>query len=219
VIVALALLVPIMPFLGFGEALEARIAEWFDPPPAPSVVALTTFCVLVSDILLPVPSSLVSTLAGSQLGVLPATAVSWLGMTAGAILGFFLARVFGRGIAARLASNDDLARMDRVADHFGSWVVILTRPLPVLAEAAVLLLGTTEMAWSRFLPAMMLSNLGIAGVYSVLGSWAQSQHELPWALAASIALPVLAAGVARLFWRPNGDPVSQTPVDSSPLSS
>ena len=217
-IVALALLVPIVPFLGFGEALEARVSDWFDPPPTPMVVALATFSVLAADILLPVPSSLISTLAGSQLGFLPATAVSWLGMTAGAIVGFFLARRFGRAIATRLASSDDLARMDRVADHFGSWLVILTRALPVLAEAAVLLVGTTELAWARFLPAMMLSNLGIAAVYSALGHWARWQHELPLALAASIALPVLAAAIARVFWRPEPNRVSETPADPSPSS-
>ncbi len=211
-IVALALLVPIVPFLGFGEALEAKIAGWFDPPPPPMTVALATVTLLASDILLPVPSSLVSTLAGSQLGIVAGTAVSWLGMTAGAIGGFYLARRLGRVIATRLATADDLARMDRVAEHYGFWVVIFTRPLPVLAEAAVLLLGTTELAWTQFLPAMMLSNVGIALVYSALGQVAQSQGQLPLALGASIALPVLAATIARLLWR------TERPRDSNPIS-
>jgi uncharacterized membrane protein YdjX (TVP38/TMEM64 family) len=87
--------------------------------------------------------------------------------------------------------------MDAASRHYGAWVLVATRPLPVLAEAAVLFLGATHLSWRRFLPAVMLSNLGIAAVYSVLGHLARSQGELPLALAASIALPLLAATMAR----------------------
>jgi ABC-type proline/glycine betaine transport system permease subunit len=43
----------------------------------------------------------------------------------------------------------------------------------------------------------MLSNLGIAAVYSALGQFAQSQGELAMAIVASIALPLAAATMAR----------------------
>jgi membrane protein DedA with SNARE-associated domain len=198
-IVTLALLVPVVPFLGFGDRLDRTVMGWFDPPPAASVVAGLTVGVLAVDVLLPVPSSLVSTLAGAQLGVVAATAVSWVGMTVGAVVGFYLARRWGRPLAARFSGDDDLARMDHLTERYGAWVLILTRALPVLAEAAVLLVGATGLAWSRFLPAVMLSNLGIAAVYSTLGYWARSQQQLPLALAASIALPVAAATIARML--------------------
>jgi hypothetical protein len=44
---------------------------------------------------------------------------------------------------------------------------------------------------------MMLSNLGIALVYALLGHFARSQGALALALAASIALPLLAATMTR----------------------
>jgi uncharacterized membrane protein YdjX (TVP38/TMEM64 family) len=200
-IIALALLVPILPFLGFGGWFEAKIEGWLDPPPSRGAIALATVALLSSDILLPVPSSLVSTVAGSELGIVAATAASWLGMTAGAVLGFALAKTWGRAIAARLASTDDLDRMDQLGRHFGPSIVVMTRALPVLAEAAVLLAGVTQLSWRWFLPAVMLSNLGIAVVYSALGSMARTQGELPLALAASIALPILATTIARRFLR------------------
>jgi uncharacterized membrane protein YdjX (TVP38/TMEM64 family) len=196
-ILTLALAVPIVPFVVFGDTLDARIGEWLDPPPSSRVVAVATIGVLAVDILLPVPSSLVSTLAGSQLGIVGGTATSWLGMTLGAAAGFALARCWGRPLAARLSTGDDLERMDRLANRFGPWVLIVTRALPVLAEAAVLLLGASRLAWSQFLPAVMLSNLGIAAIYSVMGSWARSSEQLPLAMAASIAIPLLAASAAR----------------------
>ena len=92
--------------------------------------------------------------------------------------------------------------MDQLARQYGPRILIMTRALPVLAEASVLLLGTTRLAWRRFLPAVMLSNLGIAAVYAVLGQLAKTQGELPLALAASIALPLAATTLARRFLRP-----------------
>jgi uncharacterized membrane protein YdjX (TVP38/TMEM64 family) len=196
-IVGLALLVPIVPFLGFGPWLEARIESWLSPPPAPAVTAIATVAVLATDVLLPIPSSVVSTVAGTQLGIVLGTAVSWLGMTLGAAVGFVLARTCGRPLAERFASSEDLAQLDAVSERYGAWLLVATRALPILAEAAVLLLGATHLPWRRFWPAIALANLGIALVYSLLGHLAREQDALPLALAASIALPLLATTLAR----------------------
>jgi uncharacterized membrane protein YdjX (TVP38/TMEM64 family) len=198
-IVVVALLVPILPFFAFGESLEAMVADWLDPPPSKPIVALLTVTVLAVDVFLPVPSSVVSTFAGSQLGAVAATAASWLGMTLGAVLAFGLARSFGRPLAVRLSSREDIERMDGLGAQWGTWLLIVTRALPILAEAAVLLLGTTTLGWRPFLLAVSASNLGIAMVYSALGQVAGSYGELPLALAASIAIPLVATIVARLL--------------------
>lgn len=196
-LVFFALLIPVLPFLAIGPWLEANIAAWLDPPPPPLTIAAGTFAILSTDVLLPVPSSLVSTVAGAQLGILPATIASWLGLSIGAILGFWLAKTCGRPLAERFAGADDLARIDLLSGQYGAWILVATRALPVLAEAAVLFLGATQLSWRRFLPPVLLSNLGIAAVYSALGHLARTQGELPLALAASIAVPLLASTIVR----------------------
>lgn len=196
-IVVLALLVPVVPFLVFGDRLEGQIEAWLSPPPPAWQLALLTVGVLSTDILLPVPSSVVSTLAGAQLGIVPATAASWLGMTISAALGFALARWWGRPLALRFSSADDMDQLGRFGDRLGRATIVATRALPVLAEAAVFVVGLSGLGWRRFLPVAMLSNLGIALVYSVLGYLADSQGELPLALAASIALPLVATTMTR----------------------
>jgi uncharacterized membrane protein YdjX (TVP38/TMEM64 family) len=143
----------------------------------------------------------VSTFAGSQLGVVAATVASWLGMTVGAVVAFWLARSFGRPLAVRLSASEDIDEVDRLARRFGVWVLIVSRPLPIVAEAAVLFLGTTSMRWRAFLPPVVLSNLGIALVYSIVGRIAQSYGALPLALGASVALPLAATGMARWLVR------------------
>lgn len=196
-LVMLALLVPIVPFLAFGPWLEGRVETWLDEHPAPSLVAAGTIALLSTDVLLPIPSSVVSTMAGAELGLVGGAAASWLGMTLGAIFGFALARGLGRPLAERLASDQDLARMDDMARSGGPWMLYVTRPLPVLAEASVLLLGASRLGWRPFLQAVTLSNLGIALVYAALGHWARGSGALVWAILASIALPLAATAVAR----------------------
>lgn len=195
-LIAAVLAVPIVPFLFFGEALEGRITGWLDSELSPRTVAIAVVGLLSSDILLPVPSSVVGTLAGRVLGFWGGTGASWCGMTVGAVIAFWLVRVFGRPVARWLSSDEELARTDALATRWGTLVLVLARPIPVLAEASVLLMGTTRLAWWQFLIAVGLSNFGIAAAYAALGDGVQ----LPIAIAASIALPLLAATLARWLW-------------------
>jgi uncharacterized membrane protein YdjX (TVP38/TMEM64 family) len=196
-LVSLALAAPVLPFFFLGDDLTAKVNAWLDPQLPPLSVALLVAGVLATDMLLPIPSSVVSTFGGAQLGILVGTIVSWLGMTAGAMAGFWLARIFGRPLAVRLSGETDLARMSALADRHGPWMLVMTRAVPVLAEASVLYMGATGLSWRRFLAPVALANLGIAVAYSACGHFASQWDALPLALAASIALPVLAATMAR----------------------
>ncbi|MBL7043254.1 MAG: DedA family protein, partial [Pirellulaceae bacterium] len=80
-LIAAVLAIPIVPFLVFGEKLEARITSWLSAELSPGTVAIAVIGVLASDILLPVPSSVVSTIAGRVLGFWGGAGASWCGMT------------------------------------------------------------------------------------------------------------------------------------------
>ncbi len=203
-LVTLVLLVPIVPFVIAGDRIEAWTLAWLESRPEPWLLTVATAAILASDIFLPVPSSLVSTLAGAQLGILPATLASWVGLTAGGAIGFALARRCGRPLVRRFSSAGDVAAINAAGLRLGIWLLAATRPLPVLAEATVLLLGTTEMPWRVFLPALALSNLGLAAAYSILGSLAWDHGAMPLALAASVAVPLLATAAARWHWTRRG---------------
>ncbi len=195
-LVAVVLLIPILPFAGFGPWLEEAIQRQLHVYLSPLVIAAAVIGLLATDVFLPIPSSVVSAVAGNALGIVAGTALSWLGMTLGAVFGFALARAFGRPLALRFAGHEDINRIDLASDRFGPLVLVLARPVPVLAEASVLFLGTSRLGWRPFLVTVALSNLGIAAVYAALGGWVQ----LPLALAASIALPLAAAAAAKCLW-------------------
>jgi membrane protein DedA with SNARE-associated domain len=82
--------------------------------------------------------------------------------------------------------------MDAMADRYGVVILVLARPVPVFAEASVLLMGTMRIGWWRFLVPVGLSSPGIAAVYAALGD----RVQLPLALVASIAVPLVATLMA-----------------------
>lgn len=204
-IVALVLLVPILPFVLLGEGFEERLQTWLSAKTHAREIVMGVVGLLAADMVLPVPSSVVSTLAGARLGVGAATAASWLGMTIGSICGFALARWWGEPLARRLSGDEDMDRLEHVTGRFGAFALAMTRPVPILAEATVFLLGATGLPWKKFLPIACLSNLAIAFVYALLGWLSFERGQLAIALAASIGLPVIATLVARR-WLPAGEP-------------
>jgi len=206
-LIAAVLAVPIIPFVIFGAPLENRISAWVEADHSPLALGAMVVAVLAVDVVLPVPSSLVSTLAGARLGILPATACSWLGMTLGAALAFAVARRWGRPAAERLSSPEWLARISKPADQYGSWLLIVTRGLPIVAEATVLGLGLMGLTWTRFLLATSLSNLGIAAAYAIFGRYARAANALPAALVASVLVPLVATWLFRQqLFRANSAP-------------
>lgn len=196
-LLALILLVPVIPFLAFGSSLEEWLARWEATEKSGAITAAVVVGVLATDIFLPVPSSVISTLGGVRLGWAGGTLASWLGMMAGSCLGFWIARRWGRPVAQRFAQTDDLEQICAAQDRFGPFLLVLLRGVPVLAEASVLLAGASDMAWRRFLPPVVLSNLGIALAYSAFGDIAGRHQWLPMAFAVAIALPVLLAAAAQ----------------------
>ena len=87
--------------------------------------------------------------------------------------------------------------MQHVSHFYGPFVLVLTRAVPVFAEASILMVGIHRLSWRRFLPAVLLSNLGIALAYAAFGDYAEQHKWLPLALAVSIAIPVLVAAAAQ----------------------
>ena len=187
------LAVPIIPFLLFGSAMEAWLKEWEEHPPPPLVIATAVVGLLSTDIFLPVPSSVVSSVAGPQLGIPLATAASWLGMTIGAVAGFALARAFGPKFSGWFSHPDDLKRAHILAEQFGPAVLAIGRGVPVVAEATVLWMGMHGLPWRKFLWPVLLSNFVLSLIYATLGAAANEFAGLPLVIALAIAVPVLLA--------------------------
>ena len=190
-----AVAVPLVPFLACGARIDALVADWLDPLPPPPLLAGLEVGVLAADLLLPVPSSMVATLGGASLGLAVGTLCAWAGMTIGAAIGWWLGHMTaGRSLAALDAT--DRAALARQERRLGPLLVVLTRPLPLVAEATALLAGSAGMPLPTFLAAAAGGNLAIAFAWSLAGAVGRDADSLPWVLAASLAVPVAAALLA-----------------------
>lgn len=191
VIWLILLAIPIVPFaalvLGGGDPFEswARAVAG-----RPALAAAVCFSLLVSDVFLPIPSSLVSIVSGQSLGALAGGMVNWLGLSLGHAAGFLAARRWGRPLAARFVGSQGLKRAGDTSATGAAVALILTRPVPVLAEAFSMFAGLTSFGFGRFLAILLIANAPHSFIYSWAG--AAFQHEAPErALGLSLAVGVI----------------------------
>jgi uncharacterized membrane protein YdjX (TVP38/TMEM64 family) len=135
----------------FAVAAAAGISLLTDPLPAMRgagrLAALIGVGLLVSDVALPVPSTAVMAAHGALFGLLPGAVLSVLGGVGATVLGFALGRR-GQGVVTRLTTPRQRDRADRLLGRWGALAIVLTRPVPVLAETVAVLAGTSPMRWA-----------------------------------------------------------------------
>ncbi|MET7694674.1 VTT domain-containing protein [Streptomyces sp. NPDC005483] len=188
-----AILVPFFLFGDYFDALASLAAEHrLSTPLAVTVIA----GLLALDVFLPVPSSVVSAAAGVLLGFWWGTTVIWAGMTVSCALGYVVG-ARSASLTRRLVGEAGLARAADRARRHGLVALALCRPVPVLAEASVVLAGTTRVRPGRFLLVCAWSNLGVAVVYAGVGAWSVSVNSFALAFLAAMAFPGLALLVTR----------------------
>jgi len=208
----LVLAVPIVPFVFFGEMIEQVLRSNLASESDSTKVSLLIVVLLSTDIFLPIPSSVISTMSGWRLGWLTGTLVTWIGMTLGALAGYYLAWCFGSRFSKWFCRSDDLEAMQGLMSRFGPSVLIIGRAIPVFAEASVLMAGIHQLTWRRFFLPIVFSNFVIAVIYSSLGDLAARYQWLAAAVGVSIGIPVFLAAITRNL-------LSKTPQSSSPMDS
>lgn len=196
-LLAATLAVPILPLLVVGLSFEARLEEWLAVPMTMTRRFWLIVGLLSTDLLLPIPSSAVSTYGGGRLGFGLATLASTLGMTIGGWLGYAAGRWLGEPFVERAVGKEDLADMEVFTRRFGPLAILATRPLPILAEACILLMGVGRLPQRRLWPPLLAANLLVSAIYSAFGVMFQSRDAMPYAVMASAIVPILFALVAR----------------------
>lgn len=195
----LLLLVPIVPFAIWGEQLETWIEATIQGLDGWLLIGASLLA-MVLDIFLPVPSSMIGTMLGTRFAWPVAVGLIWTGMTLGATLGYVLARWWGSALVLRLSSSDELRRLQDLTDKHGPRAIVITRGLPLLAEATVLMFGAAKLPWRRFFPAVGLANLGLALAYGTLGWFGKREGVALWAIYFSVIIPFVSTVVARYCW-------------------
>lgn len=186
-VIGCAVLVPIVPFAIIGELPGQRWLE-AQGDHALSIGAVGA-ALLAMDVVLPIPSSILGALLGGRLGFALGALWAGLGLMLGSALGYALGRLW----PARFA--EDMRSVTEDAPAFA--VILLSRPVPVLAEAISIAAGVTRVPVRRFALASFLGNALYAAAMAGNGAML-----LPEGLAGpGLVLPMLVPAAAWAIWR------------------
>lgn len=184
-------------FLGLFFLVEALgIPLLVEPTPwlnrGGVLAAMLGVGLLVADVLLPVPSSLIMVAHGALFGILGGTLLSLAGCLGASLFGFWLGRRGGR-LLERLVSPVERERADYLLKRWGMLAIIVTRPVPLLAETIAIMAGTSRMDWGRAALAALLGSLPPSLLYALTGASAAKFQN-------TALVFVFVLLVAGLFW-------------------
>jgi uncharacterized membrane protein YdjX (TVP38/TMEM64 family) len=169
-ILALGLVLGFLALFVLAEALHIDLLV--DPSPQLGhggvLAAGLSVGLLVADVFLPVPSSLLMAANGALFGVAAGAGLSLVGSVGATFLGFLIGRR-SRRLIEKLVSPAEKARADRLIARWGAIAVLLTRPLPLLSETVAILAGASPMGWGRLALASLLGAAPWCVVYAWTG--------------------------------------------------
>lgn len=143
---------------------------------------------LVVDLFLPVPGTVVMSAMGYLYGPLLGGAASATGSFLSGLLAYFLCRRLGRRAAVRLAGEKDLARGERLFARSGGWLVAFSRWLPVFPEVIACMAGLTRMPPAAFMTALACGSVPMGFTYAAIGHLGVENPGMALALSAVVPL-------------------------------
>lgn len=124
---------------------------------------------LIADVLLPVPSSLVMVAHGALFGVVTGTVLSLLGSLGAALFGFAIGRRGGK-LLERVVTPEERVRADQILARWGALAVVVTRPVPLLAETVAIMAGASPLGWGRMAAAALAGSIAPSLLYALTGA-------------------------------------------------
>ena len=131
--------------------------------------ALIGVGLLIADVLLPVPSSLVMVAHGALFGVWIGTLLSLAGSVGAALFGFAIGRR-GEGALNKFVTDEERARADDLLGRWGVMAIVVTRPIPIVAETVAIVAGTSSLGWGRVAIASLAGSVPAALLYAITGA-------------------------------------------------
>ena len=153
---------------------------------------------LVADLVLPVPGTVVMSALGFIYGPMLGGLIAGAGSMAGGVAGYAVGRCFGEKTARRWLGDIDYEKGRLLFGRGGGWLVALSRALPILPEVMACTAGLVRMPFRKFLLALACGSLPMGFLFAAIG--AAGRDAPGWAMALSLIIPALLWALARK-WR------------------
>lgn len=199
---SLALGLAAMMLLVFFAVSSAGIATLTDPTGAMRSAHPLAACIgvllLVADVFLPVPSSLVMVAHGALFGVAGGTLLSMIGSVASALTAFAVGRT-GNGLIRRFVTEREHERAGAMLERWGVVAIAVSRPVPILAETIAILAGSSPVTWPQLTIAAAAGSIVPALAYAWAGAEAHGIVMQSVVFGGVIAVTALLLLVRRRF--------------------
>ncbi len=156
------------------------------------MAALVGTGLLIGDIILPVPSSLIMIANGALFGLVLGAVLSLVGGLGASLFGFWMGRRSTR-LMQRFVDDHARRQADRLMQRWGMIAIIITRPIPLLAETVSIVAGGTSLRWRAMVGASVLGVAPGAAIYAATGVYAVTLESTVLSFAVVMA-------VALVFW-------------------
>lgn len=160
--------------------------EWTLP-----VAALVGVGLLMADVFLPVPSSMIMVAHGTLFGFVGGALLSVMGGVGAALVGYWIGKK-GKSMLRRWFDPQAFEVGDRFFARWGIASVILSRPVPLIAETVSVAAGASNLEWKKMTLGSLLGILPISLAYSWVGAYLGSGNAGIWAFLGVV-------GVAGIF--------------------
>ncbi|MEQ9823081.1 MAG: VTT domain-containing protein [Puniceicoccaceae bacterium] len=175
--------------------------EWLNDPSSTMQqgagwAALIGGGLLLADVFIPVPSSVVMMAHGAMLGVGVGFLVSWVASIGGAMLGWWIGRYCKAWVSRHIAQ----AEQDRVLqlfEQYGLLAIVISRMLPILSETVSIMAGLVGMGWKRVMIASALGAFPPALIYAIAGALSVNAVHGAWIAGAVFAIAGLSWWISK----------------------
>ncbi len=130
-----------------------------------------SFGLLAADAFLPTPSSAVMVVNGLLFDLWPGLLLSIIGLMAGNAAGFLVARR-GKIWLEKKFPQSKRGGAEAFWKKWGAAALIISRPVPVLAESILFLSATTTLSFRRVMLYCLLGTFPTALIYVMIGCYA-----------------------------------------------
>lgn len=156
---------------------------------------------LIADVLLPVPSTIVMTALGAIHGIVIGTLLSLVGNLGAAAFGFWLGRRKD-GVIGRYVSTDDRIAASAFIRDWGAVGIILSRPIPILAESVAILAGTSPaVSWPKLMICALIGALPASFIYAWAGAQAITLQSGLYVFAGVILVASIFLLISKSYYR------------------
>lgn len=157
---------------------------------------------LLADLLLPIPGTIVMSALGAVYGFWLGGLFAATGSMLAGILGYGVGRFFKEGFAKRWLGERDFEKGRALFARRGALVVAVSRALPILPEVLACMAGLLRMPFRKFTLALACGSVPMGFLFAWIGT--VGRQSPGWGLAFSLAVPAVLWGAAAWWGRRSG---------------